>query len=335
MKRIFAGLIAAALLLCSVIFTASATGTLILRDDFSTGFSGKNWSHTGTAFKWHDEGYLFGYGNARVLETNYGAGVREPKMFDKFYTSYDVKICGFDDTGDVDGNHVIGFWYRDRFENPSGSQGCVYQFFIEVETGDAYILKSTYGDEGFTYRDENNILQKHEIKPTKICEGKINGEISVGEDAPYVNIGMRVTEGRIEGYFNKELVCFAEVDPNGEKLGDVYLNGVDSTVGSQKCPILIWSGEDAGGKLYINLDNFEVWTPDYDFVSVMYGDVNGDEKINLSDVSKLLQYVAKWEVENFAEDAADVNDDGKVNLTDASRMLQYIAKWEVVLGPAE
>ena len=66
--------------------------------------------------------------------------------------------------------------------------------------------------------------------------------------------------------------------------------------------------------------------------TLVYGDVNGDGSINLSDVSKVLQYIAKWEVKDFDPAAADVNGDGKVNLTDASRMLQYIAKWDVVLG---
>ena len=68
-------------------------------------------------------------------------------------------------------------------------------------------------------------------------------------------------------------------------------------------------------------------------VSVIYGDVNGDELVTLSDVSKVLQYIAKWEVKDFDEAAADVTGDGLVTLSDASRMLQYIAKWDVTLGP--
>ncbi|MBE6708788.1 MAG: hypothetical protein E7578_06055 [Ruminococcaceae bacterium] len=67
--------------------------------------------------------------------------------------------------------------------------------------------------------------------------------------------------------------------------------------------------------------------------SVIYGDVTGDEKVTLSDVSKVLQSIAKWDVKGFNADAADVTGDGKVTLSDASRMLQYIAKWNVTLGP--
>lgn len=60
------------------------------------------------------------------------------------------------------------------------------------------------------------------------------------------------------------------------------------------------------------------------------GDVNRDTKINLADVSLMLKYIAKWDVELDLV-AADVNDDTKVNLGDVSLMLKYIAKWDVEL----
>ena len=60
------------------------------------------------------------------------------------------------------------------------------------------------------------------------------------------------------------------------------------------------------------------------------GDVNGDGKVNLNDVSLILKNIAKWNVTMDA-DAADVNDDGKVNLNDVSLILKYIAKWDITL----
>ena len=62
-----------------------------------------------------------------------------------------------------------------------------------------------------------------------------------------------------------------------------------------------------------------------------YGDANGDDTVNLSDVTLMLQYIAKWDV-SVNENAADANADGSVNLSDVTLMLQYIAKWDVVLG---
>ncbi len=66
--------------------------------------------------------------------------------------------------------------------------------------------------------------------------------------------------------------------------------------------------------------------------SVLYGDVNGDGKINNKDLGRLQQYINGWEVEvNLA--ACDVNDDGRVNNKDLGRLQQYINSWEVTLGP--
>ncbi len=67
--------------------------------------------------------------------------------------------------------------------------------------------------------------------------------------------------------------------------------------------------------------------------SVVYGDVTGEGDVNLSDVSRLLQFIAKWEGVEVNTVAADVTGEGDVNLSDVSRLLQFIAKWDVVLGP--
>ena len=73
----------------------------------------------------------------------------------------------------------------------------------------------------------------------------------------------------------------------------------------------------------------------------IYGDITTDKEINLSDVTALLQYVAKWDMSardffisnEDTEIRADVTADGSVNLSDVTRLLQFIAKWDVVLGP--
>ena len=69
----------------------------------------------------------------------------------------------------------------------------------------------------------------------------------------------------------------------------------------------------------------------YEEAATAYGDLNGDTNINLSDVTLLLQAIAKWDV-TIDEAAADVTADGTVNLSDVTRLLQYIAKWDVTLG---
>lgn len=60
------------------------------------------------------------------------------------------------------------------------------------------------------------------------------------------------------------------------------------------------------------------------------GDITGDGKINMKDLSKLQQFINGWNVE-INEVAADVNGDGKVNMKDYALIQRYINGWEVVL----
>ena len=60
------------------------------------------------------------------------------------------------------------------------------------------------------------------------------------------------------------------------------------------------------------------------------GDINHDGKLNNRDATRLLQYLAGWEVE-ADERYLDVNNDNKVNNRDATRLLQYLAGWEIFI----
>jgi len=66
--------------------------------------------------------------------------------------------------------------------------------------------------------------------------------------------------------------------------------------------------------------------------TVLYGDANGDGKIDAKDVILLRQYIAKYDV-TLDLDAADVNADGKIDAKDVILLRQYIAKYDVHLGP--
>ncbi len=58
------------------------------------------------------------------------------------------------------------------------------------------------------------------------------------------------------------------------------------------------------------------------------GDANSDSKVNLSDASKMLQKIAKWDA-TIDEMISDVDGNGTVNLSDVARLLQVLAKWDV------
>ena len=63
---------------------------------------------------------------------------------------------------------------------------------------------------------------------------------------------------------------------------------------------------------------------------VIPGDINDDGKLTNRDATRLLQYLAGWEVE-ADERYLDVNNDNKVNNRDATRLLQYLAGWEIFI----
>ncbi|MGN0114053.1 MAG: cellulase family glycosylhydrolase [Acutalibacteraceae bacterium] len=65
--------------------------------------------------------------------------------------------------------------------------------------------------------------------------------------------------------------------------------------------------------------------------TVRYGDLNGDEKINLLDLIAMRKHLAKWTVD-IDLSAADCNADGSVNLLDLILLRKYLAKWDVKLG---
>ena len=68
--------------------------------------------------------------------------------------------------------------------------------------------------------------------------------------------------------------------------------------------------------------------------AVVYGDVNGDGRVNNRDLGLLQQYLNGWEA---AVDriASDVNDDTRINNRDLGLLQQYLNGWDVRLGPDE
>ena len=72
--------------------------------------------------------------------------------------------------------------------------------------------------------------------------------------------------------------------------------------------------------------------PADDEEEILYGDVNGDNAVDISDANDVLQHYAGWQIAINLE-AADVNCDGAVDISDANDILQYYAGWQIILGP--
>lgn len=63
-------------------------------------------------------------------------------------------------------------------------------------------------------------------------------------------------------------------------------------------------------------------------IEYLAGDVNGDGKVNISDVSAILRKIAGHKNTDIDLSAADVNGDGKVNVSDVTALLRRIAGWK-------
>ena len=66
--------------------------------------------------------------------------------------------------------------------------------------------------------------------------------------------------------------------------------------------------------------------------TVVYGDTNGDSKVNGLDLILLRQHLAGWDVE-LDTASADVNGNGAINGLDLILLRQHLAGWDVTLGP--
>lgn len=63
--------------------------------------------------------------------------------------------------------------------------------------------------------------------------------------------------------------------------------------------------------------------------SYVYGDIDDNASVDLTDIVALAQYVAGWEDVYVNEFVSDVNGDGIVDLQDVIHLAQYVAKWDV------
>ena len=61
------------------------------------------------------------------------------------------------------------------------------------------------------------------------------------------------------------------------------------------------------------------------------GDVNGDDSVDMKDVTLMRQKLADWDV-TINEQYADVNGDGSFDMKDVTILRRYLANWDVTLA---
>ncbi len=64
---------------------------------------------------------------------------------------------------------------------------------------------------------------------------------------------------------------------------------------------------------------------------LIYGDIDRNGKLSVSDVTAMLKYIAKWD-SDICEEAIDLNWDNKRNVSDVTLLLKKIAGWNVCIG---
>ncbi|MBQ7827904.1 MAG: DUF4091 domain-containing protein [Clostridia bacterium] len=111
-----------------------------------------------------------------------------------------------------------------------------------------------------------------------------------------------------------------KLDPDSK-----YIDGIDGTITVGELKANFAGNVDIAGKA----DDAAVATDDVigGYKALIYGDVNRDGKITLSDVAGVLQSVAGWTAD-VNTDAADVDKTGKLNLADVTKILKHIAGWD-------
>lgn len=109
---------------------------------------------------------------------------------------------------------------------------------------------------------------------------------------------------------------------------DKLLNEIENKEGVEVLRDKTLGGSDEiqhGDKLVLRAENRDIVC---EYKIIFMGNADGNNKINVSDASAMLQKIAKWE-RDIDEVAADVDGDGAVGLSDVSMLLKKIAGWDV------
>ena len=171
------------------------------------------------------------------------------------------------------------------------------------------------------YNDEETVSEEYnETAETLKDYGSLAGvyEFSAMKDGEYVQPNSKVSvKFMLPNNFSPECtVYYIAEDGTVEPLDTVIETGFDETTG------------EVGGMMAVaELEHFSR----YAVAGTLFGDVDENKKVNLSDVSSMLKSIAKWDID-LNSSAADANRDGIMNISDVTLVLKYLAGWNVQFG---
>jgi len=61
---------------------------------------------------------------------------------------------------------------------------------------------------------------------------------------------------------------------------------------------------------------------------VLIGDINGDGKVSMADLTLLIDYVLGYELDTFNIEAADIQGDGRISIADVSSLIDMVLELE-------
>ena len=106
----------------------------------------------------------------------------------------------------------------------------------------------------------------------------------------------------------------------GNNIGSIIVSGNNTSVTIEG----LKAGTEYGYRPYVKTASGTTYGEEKTFVTSMFGDVNGDNKVDHDDLNDLVSYIMGNNPEHFDKDAADLNNDKKVNAADIVKMVKIL-----------
>lgn len=120
--------------------------------------------------------------------------------------------------------------------------------------------------------------------------------------------------------------CFEDVEP-GHYEYMITINGVwDDAIGDAGDNMRFDVTQTCDVTITLTVENGNYYTVDVSYSDANIGDISGDGRVNLGDVSKLYAHIrgGKLLTDPAALESADFNGDGSINIGDAARLYAFV-----------
>lgn len=162
-------------------------------------------------------------------------------------------------------------------------------------------------------------------------------DVTYSAAANGANYGVILVEGSSLPTASSDIYFIDQVKAEGESINfNVYPSDIAATKTAMTMYISS-SVADAGlvtvPMAYVVGYEEVVTPPTPEEPEILYGDVNANGEVELTDLTRLKKFMAEYDVD-IDEAASDVNVNGEVELTDLTRLAKFFAEYDVVLGPS-